>query len=241
MSLNVLDAQTKSVTASMLTLCISLHPSIGERGLQGHTGLPGAPGSPGSQGLQGPPGPTAGGVVYTRWGRTTCPSTSGTQLLYSGRAGGTWYSHSGGGANYLCLPDNPEYLQHTTGSYNHGYLYGAEYETGGPDNGPLSAVNDHNVPCAVCYVPTRGTMVMIPAKTTCPTSWTREYYGYLMANYYAFHRTMYECVDKDPESIPGSAINGDGTRFYHVETRCNGIPCPPYQSEKEVTCTVCTK
>lgn len=131
-----------------------------------------------------------------------------------------------GGANYLCLPDNPEYLQHTTGSYNRGYLCGAEYETGDPDNGPLSAVNDHNVPWAVCYVPMRGTVVMIPAKTTCPTSWTREYYGYLMTNYYAFHRTMYECVDKDPESIPGSATNRDGTCFYHVETRCKWHSVP---------------
>ena len=43
-------------------------------------------------GLRGPPGSTGGGVVYTRWGRTTCPSTSGTQLLYAGRAAGSLFS-----------------------------------------------------------------------------------------------------------------------------------------------------
>ena len=59
-----------------------------------------------------------------------------------------------------------------------GYVYGAEYET---RDGPLSAFNNHNVPCAVCYVSTRGTVLMIPAKPTCPSSWTQEYNGYLMA------------------------------------------------------------
>ena len=38
----------------------------------------------------GPPGPTTGGVVYTRWGRTTCPNTTATQLLYAGRAAGSY-------------------------------------------------------------------------------------------------------------------------------------------------------
>ena len=56
--------------------------------------------------IPGPPGPTTGGVVYTRWGKTTCPSTSGTQLLYAGRAAGSHYTEKGGGANYLCLPDH---------------------------------------------------------------------------------------------------------------------------------------
>ena len=44
---------------------------------------------------------------------------------------------------------------------------------------------------------------MIPAKTQCPTDWTLEYVGYLMTAWVNTGRTMYECVDKDPESIPG--------------------------------------
>ena len=28
-------------------------------------------------------------VVYTRWGKSTCPSGPGTQLVYAGRAGGS--------------------------------------------------------------------------------------------------------------------------------------------------------
>ena len=38
-----------------------------------------------------------------------CPSGQGTILVYSGRAGGTV-----GGADYLCMPNTPEYLRLTT-------------------------------------------------------------------------------------------------------------------------------
>ena len=192
--------------------------------------------------MRGSPGLTAGGVVYTRWGRTTCPSTTGTQLLYAGRAAGSFHNQKGGGANYLCLPEQPQYSTYTAGiQVGRAYLYGAEYETAGGNDGPLRSVADHNVPCAVCYSVTRRTVVMIPARLTCPSSWTREYYGYLLANWYGHHRTMFECMDQSPQSVPGSIANTDGTFFFHTEVKCNGIPCPPYDTQKEVTCVVCTK
>ena len=184
--------------------------------------------------------------MYTRWGRTTCPTTSGTQLLYAGRAAGSLWNDRGGGANYLCVPEQPQYLSYTSGTQSgRAYLYGAEYETGGShsgDNGPFHSVAEHNVPCAVCYTSTRGTVVMIPARYTCPSSWTREYYGYLMANFWAHQRTMFECVDRFPQTVPGSIADRDGASFYHTEVKCNrGIPCLPYVAQKEVTCVVCTK
>ena len=83
--------------------------------------------------------------------------------------------------------------------------------------------------------------MMIPARLTCPSSWTREYYGYLMAERYDYHRTMFECVDQSPQSVPDSAANTNGVLFFLVEVKCNGIPCPPYDTQKEVTCVVCTK
>ena len=55
------------------------------------------------------------------------------------------------------------------------------------------------------------------------------------------HRNSFECVDKDPESIPGSAAETLGALFLHVEATCNGLPCPPYNPQKELTCAVCTK
>ena len=110
---------------------------------------------------------------------------------------------------------------------------------------PFLNVHAHNVPCAVCMAVSRCSMLMIPAKTQCPTSWTTEYVGYLIseAHDYALP-TTYECVDKDPESVPG--LNGVGwgsgsVIFNHVEASCNGMACPPYDREKELTCVVCTR
>ena len=48
-----------------------------------------------------------------------------------------------------------------------GYIYGSEYET---TSSPLSTVHDHNVTCAVCYAASRGTVLMLPAKSECPSS-----------------------------------------------------------------------
>ncbi len=77
----------------------------GELGVQGQVGLQGARGEQGLPGIQGPPGPSSGGAVYTRWGRTVCPDTSGTELVYKGLAAGTDHLQTGGGANYLCTTD----------------------------------------------------------------------------------------------------------------------------------------
>ena len=54
-------------------------------------------------------------------------------------------------------------------------MYGVEYEQ------PIGDNDDDDVTCAVCYVSTRETELMLPAKTSCPDTWTREYYGYLMS------------------------------------------------------------
>ena len=211
-------------------------PAGGPPGSQGQQG---AKGPPGPQGPGGSAGPRSGGVTYTRWGKSSCPNVTGTEMVYTGRAGGSHYTHSGGAANYLCMPLDPEYtLSHSTGVRDHSYVYGTEYQ------GPLESSTDHNVPCAVCYVSTRETVLMIPAKTSCPTSWTREYHGYLMSDYKDYKRTMFECVDRDQESVPGSEGSPGGIHgalFYHVEANCNGMPCPPYDDEKELNCVVCTK
>ena len=83
---------------------------------------------------------------------------------------------------------------------------------------------------------------MVPAKYTCPTGWTREYYGYLMAEYYSLHyRSQFTCVDTAIKPVVGSLANQDGLLFYFVEGRCGSLPCPPYDETKELSCAVCTK
>ena len=145
-------------------------------------------------------------------------------------------THTGSGANYLCMPPDPQYtLRYYNGVQGQvTHVYGTEYES------PLQGTDNHNVPCAVCLATPRETVLMIPAKTTCPASWTTEYTGYLMSEHHTYHRTMYECVDKSQESVPGSQADTNGALFFHVEAKCNGLQCPPYVPEKELTCVVCT-
>ena len=213
----------------------------GRDGRDGEKGETGDRGQPGPQGEQGPQGPPTGGATYIRWGRTTCPSGNNTTLVYSGRAGGSPLTQKGGAANYLCMPDDPDHLQYNSGTQSLSYITGVEYFYGHAFPS-LSAVNYHNVPCALCYVSTRSVVVMIPAKTHCPTNWTLEYIGYLMSERYDLGPTMYECVDKNPELVPGSSGHSLPTAYFQlVEPYCNGLSCSPYDAQKELTCALCTR
>ena len=70
------------------------------------------------------------GSTYVRWGRTICPSTTGAEVIYSGRAAGPSFRDTGGGANMLCLPDDPNYLNRTADTIQgHSPLTGAEFHT----------------------------------------------------------------------------------------------------------------
>ena len=219
----------------------------GQDGLDGSPGPRGPPGREGKvreRGEHGPPGPQGpGGAVYTRWGRMTCPSTDGTELVYAGRVGGSFHNQQGGAANYLCMPDNPDYSAFRAGVQGNSPVYGTEFETGhsATIGGPLEHVHNQNVPCAICTTSVRGRVLILPAKLQCPSSWTLEYTGYLMSNWQGHRRTMFECIDINPEGIPGRASDDSGAHFYHTEANCNGLPYPPYDPQKELTCVVCTK
>ena len=220
---------------------------LGFSGPEGPAGEKGEKGEQGNQGLPGTATPVVNcGQIYVRWGRTTCPGNQSTELVYSGRAGGSQYSKTGGATNYLCMPDNPDYLQYDSRVQGGNYVYGVEYD---PASGQPLYVNPdvyaHNAPCAVCMAVSRCSLLMIPGKTSCPVSWTTEYVGYLMSEHQDYNLpTTYECVDKDPESVPG--LNGIGWNsgsaiFSLVEASCNGMSCPPYVAGRELTCVVCPR
>ena len=105
----------------------------GEQTLPPYIAIPGGP-QPGPRGLpelkgdQGPPGPKSGGVTYVRWGRSTCPNITGTELVYKGRAAANYYSHKGGGGNYQCLTEEPANFDYGPGTVDASYMYGVEYE-----------------------------------------------------------------------------------------------------------------
>ena len=67
----------------------------GRDGMPGPSGPARPPGRDGSNGKKGdreepgPRGPRNWGVVFTRWGQTTCPTTNDTERLYQGKAAGS--------------------------------------------------------------------------------------------------------------------------------------------------------
>ena len=144
------------------------------------------------------------GTTYTRWGRTTCPG-NGSESVYDGFAGGSLYSHKGGASSMLCLPKDPDWEAGKTSDKTDSYvglIYGAEYQDVNDRSDQLFGVShkDEDVPCVVCDVPKRSTVLMVPGRSKCHPGWTLEYTGYLMAGYYVHTgATDYHCVDKDPE------------------------------------------
>ena len=213
----------------------------GLAGMKGFKGDDGIPGAKGDKGDQGPPGlggnfaSSGSGALYTRWGRTVCGGplgekgdpALGTELVYSGIAGS-----SDVGTNFMCMPHNPDYSSNSSRGSND--LNGAKYF-----NHP-SGRDGLYVPCAICYVTTRSTVMMIPAKSICPPSWTMEYQGYLMGN--AASMSQHECVDQDPEAASddngGRRVRHD---FFSIKVECgNGLTCPPYK-EDTLSCVVCSR
>lgn len=215
-------------------------PFPGPPGPKGQKGAVGGTGARGVQGAKGEKGPS--GVKYVRWGRTTCPS--GAQVVYKGLVGGEFNGHPGGGVNYLCLPHTPKYDKYHDGHQYAGYIYGTEYDVGQYSGNPFKrSLHNHDAPCAVCFVKSRGSMLMMPATNDCPSGWTKEYHGYLMTEYYNHkHSSEFVCVDADPEYVPGShAHKPTSARLYPVEGRCSSLPCLPYVEGRELTCAFCTK
>ncbi|XP_033125188.1 uncharacterized protein LOC117123397 [Anneissia japonica] len=185
-----------------------------------------------------------GGTMYVRWGRTTCPTAdTGAKLVYDGIIASGYFSHAGGGGNYLCLPKDPEWGNYKDGHQLNAYIYGAEYEVAAFN--PFSTDNaedlhNHDAPCAICYVPKRSVKLMIPARKSCPENWTREYHGYIVSSHYQAHRSEYICVDEAPETRQGTYTNTEGVRLNPVEGSCGSLPCSPYVNGRELTCVTCT-
>ncbi len=259
---------TKVIDTAALVEALS-SKILGQPGPQGPQGLQGPQGIQGQQGPQGSPDTSlqiltkllqvdgqgsgldadtlqgfsasdlSGNVLYTRWGRSDCPS--GTSLVYDGIVGGSHHAHSGSGTNLLCLSKQPTSAGFNDGNQNGALIYGAEYETAGSGLSALQALQDLNVPCVVCLREGAKVMLMQPGRDVCPVGFTREYAGYLMATNYAQTKSEFVCVDQQPVGVPGTAGNSDGALLYPAEAECGSLPCLPYTQDREITCSVCSK
>ena len=99
--------------------------------------------------------------------------------LVVGYAGGGHSAHSGSGANWLCLTDEPQYGYHEDNTDAGALVYGGEYEFGDIQrNGGRGFfgkdLNDLDAICVVCRPP-RTSVLMIPGRNTCYSGWKLEY------------------------------------------------------------------
>ena len=178
------------------------------------------------------------GTVYTRWGREVCPT--GATLVYSGYAAGSYYTQSGAGSNHLCLSSSPTWDAFNDTVSNPSLLYGSEYEITSPGMG-LEALQDFDVPCAVCLVNTATISLMVPGTQICPSGFNLQYAGYIMSKHQTQSKSEYVCVDRAMTGISGSSANNNGDLFYVTEGACGSLPCLPYVAGREITCSVCTR
>ncbi|XP_062618603.1 uncharacterized protein LOC134280200 [Saccostrea cucullata] len=161
-------------------------------------------------------------IVYTRWGKRTCPGNA--NLVHSGYAAGSHYTHKGAAVDPLCLPRNPEWGEYIDGhDGSKAFIYGAEYETSGFTS-RFNPYQDQDVPCAICLFKKRSVVQMFPGRKTCYKGWNLEYQGYLMAGYHDYPAgTTYNCVDKNPETLHGGRARKFGYLFYFVEAVCGSL------------------
>lgn len=168
-------------------------------------------------------------------------------FVYIGVVGGSRYTANSGGVGYLCLPQNPQWLKFNYSASWVSWMASVEYIV--EDYGILpNNLHGKRAVCARCYTESRPAVMMIPARTSCDAGWTREYYGYLMANQETAYRnpSNYACVHNTPLSYEHSCRNyGGGLEFVNAD--CDGRAtideCEhgQYVNNRQLTCVVCTR
>ena len=144
-------------------------------------------------------------------------------------------SGSGGGVDFLCLPTEPDFPEGAAAGYqSQSDIFGISYGTTNRSS------NNNTVLCSVCEVTGRSRSIMIPAKSSCPTGWIKEYQGLLMSQHHS-HSSGYICVATDMQdfSLPTPSNNYGG--LYVVEVVCDTLKCPPFIDGYEIGCVLCTK
>ncbi len=175
---------------------------------------------------------------FINWGRTDCPSSS--TLIYSGFAGGTSYDQVGSGYQTLCLSSTPNWVDYNDGNHNGALVYGLEFETNSSYGvSTLFSYQNYDARCAVCQVENASTMLMVPGTTICPSGWSQQYWGYLVATHYTHRYSEFVCLNNTP-TFNGSTANSNGDLWYPTEAELCSLRAP-YVQNRELTCSVCTR
>lgn len=124
------------------------------------------------------------GITYVHWGKKNCSGVAeqmseGTVVGPEGR---------GGGANFLCLSDSPQFGAAPSNQKDAAVLQGTSFEY--PDK------THSQLFCSTCRLGARGSVQVFVGKTTCPDQWDYLYDGLLMSSYGDGISTVFVCLDK---------------------------------------------
>ncbi|KAJ7350114.1 hypothetical protein OS493_038400 [Desmophyllum pertusum] len=211
----------------------------GREGMTGPPGPPGKPGYPRDIRKTGYPRATGTGTPGLKWDRVYIQTTIiQLPVMYCWK----WQLQPPWWRRRVHLPAKQPKVRQVQGRVSvQGHIFMALNMKFG-FNPFKHNLQNHDAPCAVCYVKSRATQLMIPARNDCPSGWTEEYHGYLMSGRSGHKKSRnYICIDKDAEFVHGSHADKNGALLYIVEGQCGSLPCLPYVAGRELTCAVCTK
>ena len=218
--------------------------SRGSTGAKGSIGATGQKGSTGSRGSTGQKGQTGlGGSKGQKGERGLCPNPSDcidcSFPCFARRkrdsddaaseigASGVVYTHWGEGS---CRSENANTVYSgTTISGLSGNNLCLPLSQHAP---ALHQRSTSEIPCSTCLALQHSTVLMIPAKVTCPSGWSSEYVGRLMTGSAHSSNGQFYCID---ETYAKSKI-GDESAFTQVKVDCNGSLAEDCSTLKCVVC-----
>ena len=155
---------------------------------------------------------------------------------------------TGGGVDFLCLPKNPEWHATSTSPSYDSWIGSVSYQVSGYIFS--SSADNKRARCAQCYTNSRPAIMMIPGRKSCPSYWTEEYNGYLMASQESLnHPSRYICVGSLSTyySYSSSSYYQYSGYLTFVKADCSGYAtldeCSSgeYQHGRVLTCAVCSR
>jgi len=148
------------------------------------------------------------------------------KLFFLGYMGGPSNRGSGGGSNYLCLPEKPSYA-----SYQ-------KYKQS--DASEIYIQLESNLFCALCERNNKNNAIMYPGSSECPDNWKMEYIGTLVAQRQS-SRTEYVCLSQEAASKVRQRSSIGVTTI--TNAACKILPCgeDSYKANAKLNCAVCTQ
>merc|ERR1712136_269497 len=175
-------------------------------------------------------------AVYTRWGSRTCPV--GNSKLYEGFMASSYAGHKGGGANTLCMHNDPQRVEGSTYVSNSGNsLYGMEYR----NTGAIDVNHNQDAACVVCEHESASNIFTQWGRVSCSNNYRTEYSGLIMSTYYTQYKGESVCVDIERAvHSRSSAYNHGGGYLYTTEMEAGSSDEYLYPANSELACAVCS-